>query len=358
MTNYSARSRRGSGNPTMQDVAELVGVSKQTISAVINDKPGITEETRARVRAAIEQLGYRIDHTARSLRTGRTHTIALLITDVSSPFLSKIAGVAEDYAYAAQYSLMLFNTRDDPEREVAYVNSVIQRSVDGVLFVSAHGENIAVDLLSAAGVPIVAVDRVPDGYTGPSITFNNRAAGRMAAEHLIGLGHTRLAHIAGPDFAHISDERLAGFCEVLSENGIADPLVERVQGGWGVQHGYEAMQRLMARSRDFSAIFAAGDQLAIGMKRALRESGYEIPNDVSLISIDDIDLAAFVDPPLTTISQSIPEMASQGVNLLLDLIKKNQPEQDKIVIEPRLVLRKSTAAPKIPSPLLFERILS
>jgi LacI family transcriptional regulator len=339
-----AHSHKHSGNPTMQDVADLVGVSKQTISAVINNKPGITEETRARVRLAIDQLGYRIDHTARSLRTGRTHTIALLITDVSSPFLSKIAGVAEDYAFDQQYSLMLFNTRDDPQREVAYVNAVIQRSVDGVLFVSAHGENIAVELLGAAGVPIVAVDRVPHGYTGPSVTFNNRAAGRMAAEHLISLGHTRMAHIAGPGFAHISDERLDGFREVLGENGIPEPIVERAQGGWGIQNGYEAMLRLMARSQDFSAAFIAGDQMAIGVMRALREFGRELPQDVSLISIDDIDMAAFVYPPLTTISQSIPEMACKGVTLLIDLIQKKQPAQDKIVIEPKLVLRQSTAA--------------
>ena len=339
-------SHRRNGNPTMQDVANLVGVSKQTISAVINEKPGITEVTRARVRAAIEQLGYRIDHTARSLRTGQTHTIALLITDVSSPFLSMIAGVAEDYAYAAQYSLMLFNTRDDPERELAYVNTVLQRSVDGVLFVSAHGENIAVERLVEAGVPIVAIDRIPRGYSGASVTFNNRAAGRMVAEHLIQLGHRRMAHIVGPGFAQISDERLAGFCEVLGENGTPEPLLERAQGGWGIQNGYEAMLRLMAHSQDFTAVFAAGDQMAIGVMRALREFGRDIPSDVSLVSIDDIDLAAFLYPPLTTISQSIPDMACQGVDLLLDLIKKKQPAQEKIVIEPRLVLRRSTAAPK------------
>jgi LacI family transcriptional regulator len=334
--------KRGSSNPTMQDVADLVGVSKQTISAVINNKPGITDETRGRVLTAIDQLGYRIDQTARSLRTGRTHTIALVITDVSSPFLSKIAGVAEDYAFSAQYGLMLFNTRDDPEREIAYVNAILQRSVDGVLFVSARGEHKAVELLNQAGVPLVALDRTPNDYTGPSVTFNNQAAGRMAAEHLIGLGHQRIAHIAGPSFAHIAEERRAGFCQVLKEHGIPEPVVEYAQGSWGIMQGYEAMQRLMARNQDFTAVFSAGDLMALGIMRALREHGREIPGDVSLISIDDIDMAAFVFPPLTTISQEIPEMARQGVELLLDIIHKEQPEQEKIIIQPRLVLRKST----------------
>jgi len=330
----------------MQDVADLVGVSKQTVSAVINNKPGITEETTARVRAAITQLGYRIDYTARSLRTGRTHTMALLITDVSSPFLSKIAGVAEDYAYAANYNLILFNTRDDPQREVAYANSVIERSVDGVLFVSARRVNMAVDHLSQAGVPIVALDRLPQNYNGPSVTFNNRAAGRMAANHLLSLGHQRTAHIAGPEFAMISDERLAGFQEVLAEHGRAEPLVERAEDGWSIMDGYKAMQRLLQRCDEFTAVFAAGDQMAIGVKRALREHGCEVPTDTSLISIDDIDLASFVDPPLTTISQSISEMARYGVEILLDLIKNKQPEQEKIIIEPKLVLRATTAPPR------------
>src|SRR5512142_826100 len=122
----------------MQDVADLVGVSKQTVSAVINDKPGITDETRGRVLAAIEQLGYRLDFRARSLRTGRTRTLALLVTDVASPFLSKIASAAEDCAYSAHYNLVLYNTRDAIERELAYMDSVVQRAVDGVLAVPAR----------------------------------------------------------------------------------------------------------------------------------------------------------------------------------------------------------------------------
>ncbi len=331
----------------MQDVADLVGVSKQTVSAVINDKPGITDETRGRVLAAIDQLGYRLDFRARSLRTGRTRTVALLVTDVASPFLSKIASAAEDCAYAAHYNLVLYNTRDSVEREMAYMDSVVQRAVDGVLAVAARDTSTASESLAAAGIPVVMLDRVPRHYHGPSVTFDNQGAGRLAAEHLLDLGHRRLAHITGPESVHISQERLAGFRQVLHARGLTGELpIERAEA-WGVQDGYDAMRRLLARGPRFTAIFAGGDPLAIGALRALREAGRSIPADVSIVSIDDIDLAEFLYPPLTTVSQSIGEMAALGVRLLLDLLAGNTPQQTQIVIPPRLIVRESTAQPAL-----------
>ena len=333
--------RRKQRTPTMKDVAELAGVSKQTVSAILNEKPGISEETEARVRAAIDQLGYRLDLTARSLRTGRTRTIALLLTDVSSLFLSKIASVAEDCAYAAHYNLVLYNTRDDPKRERDYVNSVTERSVEGVLFISARDDSTAIEKLRLAGVPVVVLDRTPQDYDGPSVTLDNRKSGQLVAEHFLSLGHTRLAHIAGPAVVHISQERLYGFSQALQAKGMPQPVVERAPG-WTVEAGYETMQRLIARGEDFTAVFVAGDLLAIGAMRALREAGRQIPADISLMSIDDIDLAQYLYPPLTTISQSIPQMATLGVQLLLDLIAGKKPEQTQIVIEPKAVIRQST----------------
>jgi len=331
---------------TMQDVADLVGVSKQTVSAVINNKPGITEATRERVLAAIEQLGYRLDHTAQSLRTGRTRTIALFITDVSSPVASKMASVAEDCAYAAQYTLVLYNTRDDVKREASYVDSAIQRSVDGALFVATRDDMTALDSLQAAGLPVVVLDRVPNSYTGPAVHLDNKRAGAVAAEHLVSLGHTRIAHVAGPDSIHISAERRGGFCERLRAQGLdaSTPCIERAEG-WSIECGYEAMRRLLECGADFTAVLCAGDMLAIGAARALREAGRRIPEDVSLMGIDDIDLASYTHPPLTTVSQSIGEMARQAVHMLLELLEGTEPDQTCVVIEPTLVVRESTAFP-------------
>jgi LacI family transcriptional regulator len=330
---------------TMQDVAEHLDVSKQTVSAVINNKPGIPEATRERVLAAIEELGYRPDYTARSLRTGRTRTIALFVTDISNPVFSKLASVAEDFAYVAHYTLALYNTRDDPLREQSYVDSAIQRSVDGALFVATRDDTVAVEILEAAGLPVVVMDRVPLTYAGPSVSLDNVLAGQLAARHLLSLGHTRLAHIAGPASMHISEERLLGFRSALEDERLPGPVLVERASGWQVECGYAAMQRLLHRAADFTAVLAAGDLLAIGAGRALREAGKQIPEDVSIIGIDDIDLAAFTHPPLTTISQGLAEMATRAARMLLDLLAGQEPEERRVKIVPQLVVRNSTAPP-------------
>lgn len=326
----------------MQDVADLSGVSKQTVSAVINDKPGITAETRARVLAAIQQVNYRMDLRARSLRTGRTHTVALIVTDVSSPVFGKIANAAEELVYAEQYNLVLFNTHDDLERERFYIDSILQRAVDGVMFVSASDDSTALEKLEAAGIPVVVVDRVPQNYHGPAVVLDNVHAGRLAAEHLLQLGHTRCAHISGPGEVHIARERLEGFRQVLAHNGVEQIDVVETDD-WRLESGHAAAERLLARGSAMTAVFCGGDLLAMGAMRAFEDAGRRIPADLSIISIDNIDLAAYVSPPLTTISQSLVQMATMGVQLLFDLLAGNEPDVQRIVIEPQLIVRRSTA---------------
>jgi len=328
----------------MRDVAAAVNVSKQTVSAVVNGKPGITEETRTRVWAAVEQLGYRMDLNARSLRTGRTRTIALIVTDVSNPVAGQMATSAEETTYAERYNLILYNTHDDLARESFYVDSIIQRSVDGVVFISARDESTALEKLQVAGIPVVVIDRVPQSYHGPAVVLDNARAGCLAAEHLLALGHTRFAHIGGPESVHIARERLSGFRSILSAASARQLAIEPAKG-WRVQDGYAAMQRLLAGHTAFTALFCAGDQLAIGAMRALREVGKNIPDDVSVVGVDDIDLASFLCPPLTTISQSIGEMAALGVRLLLTILEGQELAQPRIVIEPVLVSRQSSGPP-------------
>jgi LacI family transcriptional regulator len=340
----STRRRRGA---TMQDVADLLHISKQTVSAVINNKPGITPATRARVLAAIKQVDYRMDWTARSLRTGRTHAIALVAADVSSPMMGKMASAAEERLYAERYSLLLYNTRDDLERERFSIDSILERSVDGVLFVSARDESTALEDLEAASIPAVVIDRVPQSYRGPAVVLDNVAAGRLAAGHLAGLGHRHLAHIAGPANVHIARERQEGFCAGLAERGLPPPAVEAADD-WHVESGHAAMRRLLARTQTesgiaFSTAFCAGDLLAVGALRALAEAGLRVPADVSLMGLDDIDIAAYLTPPLTTISQSIERMAALGVERLLALVAGDNSAPLRTVIEPRLVVRDSTA---------------
>lgn len=331
---------------TMQDVADAVNVSKQTVSAVINGKPGITEETRARVLEAIERLGYRMDLTARSLRTGRTGTIALIVTDVSNPVAGIMASASEELAYSEGYNLVLHNTHDDLAREDFYINSILQRSLDGVMFISARDESTALEKLEGAGIPVVVIDRVPQSYTGPAVVLENWRAGALAGEHLAQLGHRRMAHVGGPGNVHIARERMAGFGSAIERHGLELVDVEP-SSGWRIEDGYSAMQGLLARGSPFTALFCAGDQLAIGAMRALREAGRSIPGDMSIVGVDDIELTKYLFPPLTTVSQSIAKMAMLGVQMLIDLVEGKAPAEQRIIIEPRLVVRGSSAAPPL-----------
>jgi len=332
--------------PSMKDVAALASVSVQTVSAVMNGKPGITEETSVRVREAIKQLGYRPDYTARSLRSGRRRTIALFVSDVANPVLGQMASAAEDYAYGATYNLVLYNTHDDPEREMSYVNMAAQGAVDGVLFVASKQPHRGRDILEAVGIPSVTVDRIPESYTGPSVSLDNTKAGRLAAEHLLNLGHTRLAHIAAPYSLRLGRERQTGFVRAIEESGRAAEVYIETAGDWGCQPGYDAMQRLLDRVPDLTAMFAATDQAAIGAMHAIHDAGLQVPDDVSVVGLDNIEVAAFQNPPLTSIQQFLGQMGTLGVQMLLDILTGKEPAQPQIILEPELIVRQSTAPPR------------
>jgi len=330
--------------PTMKDVARLARVSVQTVSCVVNDKPDITEETRARVLAAIKELGYRPYSVARSLRTRQTRTIALIVSDIANPSFATMASAAEDYAHSFGYSLVLYNTHDDVEREARYILTATERWVDGVLFVSAEDHMKSLATLRAAEIPSVAVDRIPEAYDGPSVTLDNIQAGRMAAEHLLGLGHTCIAHISGPPGLRLARERLIGFRQAIEERGLAPgPCIVR-DGNWECAAGYRAMQEILAASPPLSAVFAANDRMAIGAMRAVFEAELRVPDDISIVGLDDIEVAAFQIPPLTTVRQSFAKLATLGVQLLIDILAGRKSPQTQIVLEPTLVVRRSAAA--------------
>lgn len=328
---------------TMQDVAMLVGVSKQTVSAVLNGKPGITAETTARVRAAIEQLGYRPHHSARSLATGRTYTLALFVFDVSMPIPGMVAVAAEQYAAALGYQLILFNTRESLEREREYLGAVLQRSVDGVIFMPAADASDAPQKVLEAGVPVVTIQRRPTHYEGLSVTLNSAKAGRMAAEHLLDLGHRRFVALGGPVTVHTGIERLQGFCEALEACAEPASCYSAPSPNWRPEAGYEAIRAIIAQDIPFSAVFAAGDSLALGALRALHEAGLDVPRDVSLVGLDDIEMASFFTPPLTTVRMPVVQMAETCVRLLVEAIGGHPAEQRSIVVDPELILRQSTA---------------
>lgn len=329
----------------MKDVARLAGVSVQTVSVVVNDKAVVAPETRNRILAAIDELGYRPQAVARSLRTGTTRTIGLMVADISNPFFARMADAVEDQAHAAGYNLILYNTHSDPEREQTYLQIAAQRWVDGMLFVTTTDELRGLHALQAAGIPVVAIDRIPRDYEGPHVILDNRTTGLLAAEHLLDLDHRDLVHICGPLDLRLSVERLESFESAVRERGFT-PIPHVVgDASWSCESGYQAMRTLLEGERRPTAVFAANDRLAIGAMRAIVEAGMRIPGDVSVMGVDDIELAAYQTPPLTTIRQSLRDVATLATRILLDLVNGTESRPSRVVFEPELVVRQSTAHP-------------
>jgi DNA-binding LacI/PurR family transcriptional regulator len=329
--------------PTMRDVAQSVGVSIQTISAVINNKPEITPETRLRVMDAIHQLGYRPYSVARSLRTGQTHTLALIVSDIANPSFATMASAAEDYAQINGYYLTVHNTHDDPIREAKYVQSAAERWIDGVLIVSAEDRIDSITVLENAHIPFVAIDRIPDGFTGLAVTLDNVKAGQVAAEHLLSLGHTRIAHISGPLRLRLARERLAGFEIALQEHGLKVHPDWLGEGNWQCEEGYQAMQKILRSDARPTAVFSANDRMAIGAIQAIHQAGMRVPEDISVMGLDDIEVSGYQIPTLSTIRQPFAELATQAIRLLLEVIQGKQPQVSLDLIEPVLIRRASTA---------------
>ena len=333
--------------PTMRDVARLADVSIQTVSVVVNDSATVSTATRARIVAAIDELGYRPQAVARSLRTGATNTIGLMVADISNPFFSRMADAVEDHAHQAGYNVILYNTHSDPVRERTYLHVAAQRWVDGMLFVTATDTLHGLPSLQAAGIPMVAIDRIPDGYEGPSVILDNRRTGAIVAEHLLDLGHERLAHICGPLDLRASVERLEGFQDVIRGRGL-EPLRHVVgDASWSCASGDGAMRELIGRDSVPTAVFASNDRLAIGAMHAVAEAGLRVPEDISIVGVDNIELAPYQMPPLTTVRQSLTDVATLATKILLDLVQGREPERAHVVFEPELIVRRSTAAPGI-----------
>jgi DNA-binding LacI/PurR family transcriptional regulator len=330
----------------MKDVARLAGVSAQTVSMVVNNKPGISQATQARVAKAIGQLEYRPRFVARSLRTRTTHTIAFLIPDIANPSLAAMTSAAEKYAHLFGYNLVVYNSLSDVDREGAYVQMAVDRWVDGVLFVSVKNEPRSLDTLEKAGIPAVVIDRIPERYIKPSVILDNVKSGRIAAEHLLNLGHTRIAHISGPMDLRLARERLEGFRQAILGRGLLPGQCVTVEGNWECETGYRAMQTILTGDALPTAIFSANDRMAIGAMRALYEAGLRVPQDVSIVGLDDIEVAAYLAPPLTTIAQPFARMATLGVQLLLSLLAGDELTEPQIVLEPTLIVRQSTAPPR------------
>ncbi|TDE36145.1 LacI family DNA-binding transcriptional regulator [Nonomuraea mesophila] len=338
MTGATERPAR---QPSMTDVARTAGVSAQTVSRTLRDSPNVNPETRKRVLAAVEQLGYRFNNAARVLSSGRSHTIGLVLLQ-SGGYYSRSAVTAGVEAAAGEegYAVSIATiSRLDTALMERSLSKLADQGVDGIV--------IAVPLISVTqkmeditrDIPTVTLDGSRTA-SARVLGIDQKEAGRIATQHLLDLGHRQVWHVSGPDEWIEARQRRQGWQECLAAAGVQAP--PPLEGDWSPDSGYRQGQ-VLAMIPDVTAVFAASDEMAFGVIRALREGGRSVPADVSIVSVDDIELAAYCTPPLTTVRQDFYRSGAAAVALLL-----RQADAGETLVTASLSVRASTAPPRSP----------
>lgn len=336
---------------TLNDVARLAGVSMMTVSRVINGSGYTSPESRERVNRAIAELGYMPNVLARQLRSSRTKTLALVLTDIANPFFTTIARGVEDAARAQGYAVMFCNTDESVDEELEYVRVLIQRRVDGVLLVPATDSSGSLELLHRHGLPVVVLDRRLRSGDVDEVRADSEGGAYLAVRHLLDLGHRQIAVLAGPEAVSTSADRVSGYRRALLEAGV-DPRTQEIHfGEYTEASGFEMTGRLLAAPSRPTAIFAGNNFIAFGSIQAIRESGLEIPDDMSIVVFDDLP-QGWVLPFLTVISQPAYEIGKLAAEMMLERLGSEVPIAPRTVVLPSsLIVRRSSAPPRLASGL-------
>jgi len=330
---------------TMRDVAARAGVSTATVSAVINSTAFVTDELKTRVLEAIEELNYQPNVLAKFLRFNKTTSIGVIIQNIQNPFYPSLLKGIEDTAWSKQHLVYLCNSDDHPDREMSFVQSLLQRKVDGMIVATAgYGvPNPVLDVLQQENLPYILVNRYPDTtdshvYVG----MDNRFAGEMAARHLLTSGKSRLAVISGPDHFSTSVERVKGFVQAAKSYGIqvSDSFI--CNGNYTENGGYESVRRLYEQSTPApDGLFCTNDLMAYGAIQYLIENGYTLPQDIRVIGCDNIPFSTYCRIPLSTIDYPKYEMGAIAVRMLIERIQDPNCRQHSVILPPQLIIRES-----------------
>ncbi|WP_413203582.1 LacI family DNA-binding transcriptional regulator [Rhodospirillum sp. A1_3_36] len=336
---------------TIKDVAFAAGVSGTTVSHVINGTRYVAPETAERVNAAISRLGFAPNGLARALKGSRTKAIGMVVTSSTNPFFAALIHGVERACFARGYSLILCNSEDNLDKMRAYREVLRSRRIDALVLLTANqGPGMADDLATAAtAVPTIALDAAP-GTAAMTVADDSALGGRLAMEYLADKGFRSIALITGPAAHARSAPRLVGALEVLAERRLSLAPEHHVEADLSVVGGHAATLRLLSRPRSQwpQAIFCFNDVMAMGALSAAQGLGLSLPGDLSVLGYDDIELAAYTAPPLTTIHQPVPEMGEGAVALLIDYLEKGHPLPEALVLPPTLVERASVGTPREP----------
>lgn len=331
--------------PTINDVAKQAGVSKATVSHVINNTRFVEEETRQRVLQAIAELGYRPSSVARSLTTKRTETIGVIISDASNYFFGEVLLGIEDVIRPANYGLIVCNTAEILEREAHYLDLLLRQRVDGIIAAATSQRWTILAQAEVQHMPIVFVDRSFEGLGGPFVGVDNKGGAYLGTRHLIECGHRQVGILAGFQRLSTMRERLAGFRQALQEYDILLPEEWIITSPLSIEAGREAMQQILTLSERPKAVFLNNNVLSLGALLAIRELGLHCPDDVSVVGFDDHPWAAVSNPPLTVVRQPVRQLGQVAAQMVLALINGEQPPESHVLLECEMVVRQSCCPP-------------
>jgi DNA-binding LacI/PurR family transcriptional regulator len=330
---------------SIKDIARVAKVSHSTVSRALHNSSLVNHETAERIRQIAREKGYRPSAVARSLVTRRTKTIGVVVTRIADPFIAEVVNGIEEVANDHGYSVFLANSNADPDREVKVVHSFHERRVDGILVTASRVGALYMPLLTEMRVPTVLINNQHPGEFVHSVMIDNPAASRQATEHLVQLGHRRIAYI-GDQFGFQSDiERFAGYRNALE---VADiPFVPELtaHGDGKAEGGMRAMEKLLSLAEPPTAVFCYNDMSALGALRTIHTRGWRVPEDISVVGFDDLFIASYISPSLTTISQPMRQMGSMAMEILLKLFSGSNSKTN-MKVQGQLIVRESTAPPR------------
>jgi DNA-binding LacI/PurR family transcriptional regulator len=325
---------------SIKDIARIAGVSVSTVSFALNNKPGVSDATRLKIQSVAEKLNYKPSNIARSLVTKKTRSVGLIIPDISEVFYGTLAKIIQDALNEDGYRLILCNSESNPEKEASCLDLLTESGADGIIMVPCSINN-AEKILNIM-LPTVFLDSFIEGMNVSHVGIDNEKAGYRVTEILIGLGHSRIACIAGPAGFSSSNARIRGYQRALKGSRISANDLYIKYTDWTVEGGFRATKELICLKDTPTAIFVTGDTCAIGVFEALFKSGLHVPGDIAVIGFDDMKFSSFLKVPLTTVRQPMRDMGTEAVLLLLKQIAAGEGAGRKeTILDTEIVIRES-----------------
>ncbi|MFS3930419.1 LacI family DNA-binding transcriptional regulator [Priestia flexa] len=328
----------------MSDVAKLANVAPATVSRVLSQPHLVSKDTQEKVLKAIKELNYQPHMIARQFRKKETKTILVVVPDITRPFFSEVLKGIQHKAVENGYRVILGDAENDIQREGEYVDLLFQKQADGMILLTARMDKNRIEEISKQ-FPLVLACEYIDGLDISTVSIDNVSSARKITEHLIRLGHSKIAHITGPMNVILSRDRLKGFQQAMNSHSLPVEPTYIQEGDFSLESGYHQMIKLLSLENPPTSVFVFNDEMALGSIKAVKDSGMKVPDDIAVVGFDNLNMSSIIEPNITTIDQPKYEIGNKAMELLLQLINGKEIKKKKIVLKDEILIRESCGSP-------------